>query len=263
MIALGALSRVPDVARPARARAPVQGPGRRHRAAQPRPAPARAGRRRPRERRAAADLRVRRRRLRRRRGAGRGARPRARVDPPLPAAAGRASSAGCWSTAATASWHRPRSDSATTPRATSRRRGIEIRLGTQARVARRAAAPTFSDGSRVETASLVWAAGVEANPLVRELGLPVDDHGRVLRRRTPAGEGHGARVGARRLRRGAERRHAGHLRPRDLPARAAAGAAAHARTCAAREKPYRYRTLGQVASLGQPPRHRAARPACG
>jgi NADH dehydrogenase len=31
-----------------------------------------------------------------------------------------------------------------------------------------------------EAATLVWAAGVEANPVVRELGLPVDDGGRVV-----------------------------------------------------------------------------------
>src|SRR5688572_16789570 len=58
------------------------------------------------------------------------------------------------------------------------RRGIEIRLGTRLETVDGAGA-TFSDGTRVETATLVWAAGVQANPLALELGLPVDDRGRV------------------------------------------------------------------------------------
>jgi NADH:ubiquinone reductase (H+-translocating) len=38
---------------------------------------------------------------------------------------------------------------------------------------------TLSDGRRVETDSVVWTAGVTPNPLLRELGLPLDEHGRV------------------------------------------------------------------------------------
>jgi NADH:quinone reductase (non-electrogenic) len=129
------------------------------------------------------------------------------------------------------------------------KRGIEIRLGTRLESLDEQGA-TFSDGTRVETASLVWAAGVEANPLVRELGVPIDDHGRVL-----VDE---------------------HLRVRGLEHVWALGDCAavpneatpgtfdpatcqHALRQAKRltknlrgnEKPYRYRTLGQVASLGR------------
>jgi NADH:ubiquinone reductase (H+-translocating) len=38
---------------------------------------------------------------------------------------------------------------------------------------------TLSDGSRIETQTVVWTAGVAANPLLAELGLPLDKHGRV------------------------------------------------------------------------------------
>ena len=129
------------------------------------------------------------------------------------------------------------------------RRGIEIRLGTRLETVD-AAGATFSDGTRVETATLVWAAGVQANPLARELGLPVDDRGRV--------------------------RVDDHLRVEGLPNVWALGDCAavpneatpgeydpatcqhalrQARRLAAnlqgRPRPYRYRTLGQVASLGR------------
>ena len=131
------------------------------------------------------------------------------------------------------------------------RRGIEIRLGTRLEGVD-ATGASFSDGTRVETATLVWAAGVQANPLVRDLGLPVDDRGRV-----PVDE---------------------HLRVEGLESVWALGDCAavpnaatpgvpdpatcqHALRQARRlvknlrgtPKPYRYRTLGQVASLG---RHR-------
>jgi NADH:quinone reductase (non-electrogenic) len=129
------------------------------------------------------------------------------------------------------------------------RRGIEIRLGTRLE-SLDAAGATFSDGTRVETATLVWAAGVQANPLARELGLPVDDRGRV--------------------------RVDDHLRVEGRPNLWALGDCAavpneatpgaydpatcqhalrQARRLAAnlqgRPRPYRYRTLGQVASLGR------------
>ena len=129
------------------------------------------------------------------------------------------------------------------------RRGIEIRLGTRLESLDEHGA-TFSDGSRVETASLVWAAGVEANPLVRELGVPVDDLGRVL-------VDEFLRV------RGTE--HVWALGDCAAVPNAATPGAFDPATCQhalrqarrltdnlrGREKPYRYRTLGQVAALGR------------
>jgi NADH:ubiquinone reductase (H+-translocating) len=58
------------------------------------------------------------------------------------------------------------------------RRGIELRLGTQLRDVEPDAV-TLSDGERVETATLVWTAGVRPHPLAGQLGLPVDRRGRV------------------------------------------------------------------------------------
>ena len=59
-----------------------------------------------------------------------------------------------------------------------RRRGVDIRVGTTLS----AAGPhsvELSDGDTIATSTLVWTAGVRANPLLAELGLPLDDHGRV------------------------------------------------------------------------------------
>jgi NADH dehydrogenase len=58
-------------------------------------------------------------------------------------------------------------------------RGIELRTGvsleslTQGRV-------QLSDGSSLATDTVVWTAGVVANPLLRRLGLPCDPAGRVV-----------------------------------------------------------------------------------
>ena len=37
----------------------------------------------------------------------------------------------------------------------------------------------LSDGEHIEAGTLVWTAGVKANPLLGELGLPLDDRGRL------------------------------------------------------------------------------------
>ena len=58
------------------------------------------------------------------------------------------------------------------------RRGIEILHGT-ALASVDATGAVLSDGRRVETDTVVWTAGVAANPLVAQLGLPVDARGRV------------------------------------------------------------------------------------
>jgi NADH dehydrogenase len=61
---------------------------------------------------------------------------------------------------------------------TLRRRGIEI--VTQTRLTSvDAQGVALSDGRRIETSTVVWTAGVAPNPLVTILGLPVDEHGRV------------------------------------------------------------------------------------
>jgi NADH:ubiquinone reductase (H+-translocating) len=59
------------------------------------------------------------------------------------------------------------------------RRGVEIVTGTRLeRVDPEAA--TLSDGHRIETATVVWTAGITPNPLAAQLGLPHDEHGRIV-----------------------------------------------------------------------------------
>ena len=59
-----------------------------------------------------------------------------------------------------------------------RRRGIEIRLGTT--IERVSADSTeLSTGEVVPTRTVAWTAGVRPHPIVAELGLPLDDGGRI------------------------------------------------------------------------------------
>jgi NADH dehydrogenase len=57
-------------------------------------------------------------------------------------------------------------------------RGVEIHVGTTLDGVT-ATAVTLAGGTRIPTGTLVWTAGVTANPLVRELGLPLDERSRV------------------------------------------------------------------------------------
>ena len=59
-----------------------------------------------------------------------------------------------------------------------RKRGVDIRLSTRLESVE-GDAVTLSDGGRFETHTLVWTAGVKSHPLVEELGLPLDDRGRI------------------------------------------------------------------------------------
>ncbi|MFD5032282.1 NAD(P)/FAD-dependent oxidoreductase [Streptomyces sp. NPDC058405] len=59
-----------------------------------------------------------------------------------------------------------------------RARGVEVRTGTSVKEAGRTGI-TLDDGEFVETHSLVWCVGVRPDPLVSELGLPVE-RGRLL-----------------------------------------------------------------------------------
>jgi NADH:quinone reductase (non-electrogenic) len=59
-----------------------------------------------------------------------------------------------------------------------RRRGFDLRLSTVLRAVD-ATGVELSDGERVPTATVVWTAGVRPNPLVAQLGLPLDDRGRI------------------------------------------------------------------------------------
>ena len=127
-------------------------------------------------------------------------------------------------------------------------RGIEVRTSTTL-ASLDADAATLSDGERIPTATLVWTAGVKANPLLAELGLPLDDRGRVRVDETLRVEGDEfawalgdcARVP--------------NLAAPDPDPPTSQHALRQARRLARNlrgdPQPYRYRMLGQVATLGR------------
>ncbi len=127
-------------------------------------------------------------------------------------------------------------------------RGVEIYVGTTLASISDGEA-VLGDGTRIPTRTLVWTAGVRANPLLRELDLPLDDRGRVevdefLRVRGREGVwalGDCARVPNTRS-----------AEP-DPPTcqHALRQARRLAKNIAGTPEPYGYRMLGQVATLGR------------
>jgi NADH dehydrogenase len=59
------------------------------------------------------------------------------------------------------------------------RRGVEIHVSTRLESTDDRGV-LLSDGTRIETSTLVWTTGVRANPLLAELDLPLDERGRVV-----------------------------------------------------------------------------------
>jgi NADH:quinone reductase (non-electrogenic) len=59
------------------------------------------------------------------------------------------------------------------------RRGVEVRLGTSI-ASVDATGVHLGDGTRVPARTVVWAAGVKANPLAAELGLETTDRGEIV-----------------------------------------------------------------------------------
>jgi NADH dehydrogenase len=64
-----------------------------------------------------------------------------------------------------------------------RGRGIDIRTGTTLDELT-ATTARLSDGEVVPTRTVAWTAGVKPHPVVQELGLPLDEHGRIRTDRT-------------------------------------------------------------------------------
>ena len=58
------------------------------------------------------------------------------------------------------------------------RRGVEILTGS-ALASADAHGTTLTDGRRIDARTIVWTAGVGANPVAAKLGLPLDERGRV------------------------------------------------------------------------------------
>ncbi len=128
-------------------------------------------------------------------------------------------------------------------------RGVDIRVSTTLDSVEPHAA-VLSDGDRILTSTVVWTAGVRANPLNERFGLPLDERGRVRVEPTLAVEGlahtwalgDGARV-------------PNLATPGEFDPPTCQHALRQARrlvkNLTGEARPYRYRMLGQVATLGR------------
>jgi NADH dehydrogenase len=130
-----------------------------------------------------------------------------------------------------------------------RRRDVDIRVKTTLESVEPHAA-TLSDGERLNTSTVVWTAGVRAHPMLAELGLPLDSRGRVLVDEALRVDGH-PNVWA--------LGDCAHVPNRATPDHPDPPTSQHALRQARRlvknltgaPKPYRYRMMGQVATLGR------------
>jgi NADH:ubiquinone reductase (H+-translocating) len=130
------------------------------------------------------------------------------------------------------------------------KRGMDIRVGTTLESVE-ADAATLSDGERIPTHTVVWTAGVKASPMLKQLGLPLDERGRVKVDGTLRVEGH-EHVWA--LGDGAAVPNAATPGTVDPPTsqHALRQARRLAKNLANGDRgTYRYRMLGQVATLGR------------
>jgi NADH dehydrogenase len=111
-------------------------------------------------------------------------------------------------------------------------------------------AARLSDGTQLLTSTIVWTAGVKANPLLAELGLPLDERGRVRVDETLQVEGleHIWALGdCAAVPNGAT---PGRIDP-PTSQHALRQARRLAKNIAGEGRPYRYRALGEVATLGR------------
>ena len=128
-------------------------------------------------------------------------------------------------------------------------RGVDIRVETTLESVERHAA-VLSDGTRILTDTVVWTAGVRANPLNEQLGIPVDERGRIVvdgqlqveGREHVWALGDGARV--------PNEATPGQYDPPTCQ-HALRQARRLAKNLTGEPRPYRYRMLGQVATLGR------------
>jgi len=128
-------------------------------------------------------------------------------------------------------------------------RGVDIRVSTTLESATERSV-MLSGGSRIPTRTLVWTAGVRAHPLLGELGLPLDERGRVVVDPTLRVEGR-ERVWA--LGDCARVPNAAAGGEPDPPTsqHALRQARRLAKNLRGEPRPYSYRMLGQVATLGR------------
>jgi NADH dehydrogenase len=128
-------------------------------------------------------------------------------------------------------------------------RGVDIRVSTTLSSAEPGAV-TLSDGDRIETDTFVWTAGVRAHPLLPELGLPLDERGRIRVTSTLRVEDHEHMWALGDCARVPNEATPDHPDP-PTSQHALRQARRLAKNLAGEAKPYRYRMLGQVATLGR------------
>ncbi len=129
------------------------------------------------------------------------------------------------------------------------RRGVEIHVSTTLESVT-ASEALLSNGERIATHTLVWTAGVKANPALGQLGIPLDERGRVRVDPLLRVEGH-ERLWA--LGDGAavpNQATPGRVDPPTCQ-HALRQARALAKNLTGEPRPYSYRMLGQVATLGR------------
>ena len=129
------------------------------------------------------------------------------------------------------------------------RRGVEIHVSTTLE-SLTASEALLSNGERIATHTLVWTAGVKANPALGQLGVPLDERGRVRVDPLLRVEGH-ERLWA--LGDGAavpNQATPGRVDPPTCQ-HALRQARALAKNLTGEPRPYSYRMLGQVATLGR------------
>jgi NADH dehydrogenase len=129
------------------------------------------------------------------------------------------------------------------------KRGVDIRVSTTLDSVEEHAA-TLSDGERIGTDTLVWTAGVRATPIVTRFGLPVDEKGRVKVDSTLCVEGRENVWALGDCARVPNAATPGQFDPPTCQ-HALRQARRLAKNIKGEPKPYRYRMLGQVATLGR------------
>jgi NADH dehydrogenase len=134
------------------------------------------------------------------------------------------------------------------------RQGVELRLSTRLeRVVN--GQVTLSDGTEIDAGLLVWTAGIKANPVVAAFGLPLDERGLVRVRSTLQVDGHDNVWALGDCAAVPNAATAGRLDPPTSQhairqaRRLAGNLAAYADQRPL--QPYRFRSLGQVATLGR------------
>jgi NADH dehydrogenase len=129
------------------------------------------------------------------------------------------------------------------------KRRVDIRVSTTLESVEEHAA-TLSDGERLETETLVWTAGVKANPLLGILGLPLDERGRVIVDSALRVEGLDGVWALGDCARVPNEATPGGFDP-PTSQHALRQARRLVKNVTGEPRPYRYRMLGQVATLGR------------